>query len=136
MSNPIDNDPALIAEFGKALKFPIELVGGKATLVTGVELIRQSIIQILSWPMGTRYYLYEFGSSIESVIDEPSINLNSIVNYHITTPLNKWEKRVELINSSIILIGIDKVDIQLTYKLTRLNITDTFIYPFYRNLQS
>ena len=137
MSNYLDNDPTLLNEFGKALKFPIELDStGKANLITGIELIRQSILQILSWPYGTRYYLYDFGSKLETVIDEPDYNLNSIVNYYIIEPLNKYEKRVELVSSSIISNTLEKTEIQLTYKLTRLNLVDTFVYPFYKTLNT
>ena len=55
---------------GKGITFPIKLTNGRAPLESGFELIKASIIMILSWEYGKRFFLSEFGSKLNQLIQQ------------------------------------------------------------------
>jgi phage baseplate assembly protein W len=77
---------------------------GKA--LSGIEHLKQSIIDILLTPLGTRVMRREYGSRLFELIDAP-INAGTIIEIVAATAeaLDKWEprivlERVELADSS------------------------------------
>src|SRR6478735_6022309 len=85
---------------GSGLTFPIELDNGRGVIKTGFDLIRSSIRAIVMWPVGSRFYLAEFGSKLERLIEEPNDDiLKQIIYTFIVDPINQWEKRIQLLSA-------------------------------------
>lgn len=120
---------------GSGLPFPIEIVNGRGVVKTGFELIRSSIRTIVGWPEGRRFFLAEFGSRIERLLEEPNDDvLKQIIYTFIVDPINQWEKRISLINASIEDITDHSVQIHLRYRILNSQSEDSFIFPFYRQI--
>lgn len=120
---------------GSGLAFPIQLNRGKAVISTGFDLIRSSIRMILGWPVGTRFYLAEFGSKLEELLEEPNDDvLKQIMYTFVVDPITNWEKRITLVNVSIEDVDLAKVNLRITYRISNSQTTDTFVFPFYRNI--
>lgn len=127
------DDENLIKFLGRGLAFPITLTNGKADLTFGPNLVKSCIRILLSWPYGTRFYLYEFGTKIESLLFDPNdVVLKNLLKQYIIDPITKWEKRVILVSATIISVTPEKIMIKLTYRFINSNIEDSFIVPFYR----
>ena len=72
--------------------------------LTGLEHLRQSIIDIITTPIGTRVMRREYGSKVPELIDAP-MNSSTIMYLYaaIAEALDKWEprlllKRIELVD--------------------------------------
>lgn len=129
--------PAVVQDFiGNGLTFPIQLTNGKANTDTGFNLIRASIKTILAYPIGTRYFLGEFGSRLEELLEEPNDEiLHNLINTFVIDSVTTWEKRISTISTSI--ESIDEkgiVNVKITYQVINSNTTDNFIYPFYTQI--
>lgn len=128
---------ALEKFLGKGIIFPIQLTNGKPDLTSGPDLIKASLFTILQWSFGTRWYLGEFGSKVEELIEEPNdIVLQGLMKHYIIDAISKQEKRVELISAVIQSMSYNRVDIKLTYRITNSKIEDTMVYPFYRQINT
>lgn len=120
---------------GKGVTLPINLVNGAWPLDTGVTLIRASIQMILRWVYGTRFFLVEFGSKLEQLLEEPNDEvLRSIAYELIVDALTTWEKRIEVIDVEIERPDFYKMDLKLTYRIVASKKTDTFVFPFYSKI--
>lgn len=65
--------------------------------VSGVEHLRQSIINILSTPLGTRIYRREYGSRLFALLDQPMNQAWQVEIYAaVAEALNRWEPRLAL----------------------------------------
>lgn len=129
--------PAVVQDFiGNGLTFPIQLVKGRANIDTGFNLIRASIKTILAFTIGTRYFLGEFGSRLEELLEEPNDEiLHNLINTFVVDAVTTWEKRISTISTSI--DSIDQkgiVNVKITYQVINSNTTDNFIYPFYTQI--
>lgn len=122
---------------GQGIVFPLVLSNGKTPIVSGFELIRSSIRMILGWPNGTRYYLAEFGSRLEELLEEPNDEvLKAVVRTFVIDAITDWEKRIYLVSSEIVNVTPTRVDIQLTYRVVNSQTEDTYIFPFYRKINT
>ena len=68
----------------------------------GWEHCKQSIIDVLTTPIGTRVLRREYGSSIHDLIDRPqtpSVFLDCIM--AIAEPLHRWEPRFDVTNIQV-----------------------------------
>jgi len=120
---------------GKGVTLPMNLVNGAWPLETGVTLIRESIKMILRWVYGTRFFLVEFGSKLEQLLEEPNDEvLRSIAYELIVDALSTWEKRVEVIEVAIERPDFHKLNLKLTYMIVASKKTDTFVFPFYSKI--
>jgi phage baseplate assembly protein W len=120
---------------GSGLTFPIELDNGRGVIKTGFDLIRSSIRSIIMWPEGQRFYLAEFGSKLEKLIEEPNDDiLKQIIYTFIVDPINQWEKRIQLLNAQIEDINDHAIHIKLSYRILNSQSEDSFIFPFYRKI--
>ena len=128
----------LVKFIGKGITFPIQLNERGAVIVTsGTQLIRSSLKLILSWPYNTRFFLPEFGSKVEELLEEPNDQiLETVVRNFIVESIIKWEKRIEIVNVQIGRPEDTKIDIQLTYRLSNSEIMDSFIFPFYKLIRT
>lgn len=68
-------------------------------LISDTELLRQSIICILTTPKGSRVYRREFGSDLFKLLDSPNNEALMIDIYaSIADALVRWEPRFQLQN--------------------------------------
>lgn len=122
---------------GSGLTFPIELTNGRGVIKTGFDLIRSSIKVIVGWPEGRRFFLAEFGSRLERLVEEPNDDiLKQIIYTFIVDPINFWEKRIALIDATIADVDDTRIEIHLRYRILNSQTEDSFIFPFYRKIAS
>lgn len=122
---------------GQGITFPIELnSNGRPNIETGVNLIRSSIKNLLSWPYATRYFLGEYGSRLNELLEEPNDDiLKNLVRYFVIDSISKFEKRISLLETSIIKPTAGSIHIKLKYKINNSSTTDSFIFPFYDKIK-
>lgn len=122
---------------GKGFTLPIKLTNGKVDLESGVKLIRASIITILSWPYGTRFFLNDFGSKVDELLEEPNDDvLFNIAHTMVVEALKKWEKRIEVLESQFSRDDYGKLTLKITYRIITSQKTDTLVFPFYKTINT
>lgn len=115
------------AAIGKGIGYPFTISGekeGKAGVEesTGMDRIKESVLQILNTPIGSRVMRRDFGSRLHElpfeVLDETTV---SLVNHFIVDALVKWEKRITVVG---VLVSLDNqnnrllIDINFALKAT------------------
>ncbi len=121
---------------GVGLKYPIQLgIGGRPDLVTGASLIKQSIGLILDISSPS-FFLGELKSKISLLLFEQNDKiLLSLLRLFITDALAEWEKRIKLLDLSF-QSDNEKVNCYITFRVLGEIKSDTFVYPFYKNLKN
>jgi hypothetical protein len=121
---------------GQGIIFPITLNSlGRPDIETGIDLIRSSIKIILNWPYATRFFLNEFGCRIEELLEEPNDSIvKSLVKHFIVDSISNFEKRVELLEVSIVNPTSSSLDIKISYRILSSQQEDSFIFPFYKQI--
>lgn len=120
---------------GKGLTFPIRLVNGKPPIDGGKQLIEASLRDLMSWVLNTRFFLGEYGSKLEYLLQEPDTSVSAaLLRYYTVALVDQWEKRVENIGLNIIKKEPGKILIKVEYKMTNTQITGAFIFPYYSQL--
>lgn len=130
---------ATISDFvGKGLVFPIRLTAGGLPVISGgEELIRSSILMILSWPRRQRIFLSEFGSVIEALLEEPNDDLlKGLVEYFIIDSLRTWEKRIDILQVDLVRLAPEKLSVELTYKIKATGFEEVITFPFYKTINT
>lgn len=123
---------------GSGLIFPIELNDkGRPDIVSDIRLIRSSILNIINWPTQTRFFNETYGCRLEECLEEPDDVISlTLAKFFISESISKWEKRVELLPSGVTVLestpGI--INLQLRYVLRSTKIEETFIFPFYKEI--
>ena len=118
----------------QGLVFPIELASGKHVISEGEDLIKSSIMIILSWPLFTREYVDDFGSRIhEALEDQNDEILITLIKKFVVDSITKWEKRVELKKMIFERPSGEKLIVDLLYRIKDINIENTLRYTFYTN---
>lgn len=130
------NTQSLQKFIGTGITLPLQLVNGRVPLETGVELIRKSIVMILAWPYGTRFFLNEFGSRVEELLEEPNDDiLQNIAQTFIADAISLWEPRVNLVGTNFSRNDQGNgLDLTLQYEIITTQQIDTFVFPFYRQI--
>lgn len=121
---------------GKGIVFPLVIApSGGIVLTTGTDLIKSSLRHIFATPPGTRYFLGEFYSRLPELIEEPNDDITkSLVEFFIKESVDRWEKRIELLEVEQNEQDYGKININLTYKIKATQEVDNFIFPFYKQL--
>jgi hypothetical protein len=120
---------------GKGITLPLQLEGGKTPLKSGFDLIRASIVMVLSWPYATRFFIKQFGSRLEELLEEPNDDvLFSLVETFVIDSLKEWEPRVELTGLEITRNDLGGIKLLITYRVLSIQQEDTFIFPFYTQI--
>lgn len=101
----------------------------------GLDKVKDSIYTILSTKVGERLFLPEFGSRLHFLIFEQNNAIFAdLADFYIRDALSKWEKRIEV---SEVKVNTEQegniVPIEISYRITKSNIYDSYIYPFHRN---
>src|SRR5882757_5544847 len=112
-------NPQPVRDFiGNGLVFPIQLDNGRGVISSGFDLIRGSIKNILAFKYGTRFFLAEFGSRINDLLEEPNDEiLQNLVKRFIIDAITQWEKRVSTVDSSIIMIDDTSIQVSISYQI-------------------
>lgn len=121
---------------GKGLKFPIQLDNlGKAVVVSSTDLVETSIRNILSWPNRTRFFLAEFGSRVETLLEEPNDTvLQGLVRHYVIDALNQWEKRIEVLDVQLLVPSDNELHLKIKYRILNTQIENSFIFPYYTSI--
>lgn len=85
--------------------------------VEGIEHLQQSIIDILTTPIGSRVMRRDYGSRLFELIDAP-INRETLIDIYaaVAEALAKWENRLQLQQVDITSAQIGKLVLSLTGK--------------------
>lgn len=122
---------------GSGLTFPIQLQNGRGVIESGYNLIRSSIRNILAFEIGRKFFLGEFGSRLNELLEEPDDEpLHNMLNIFIVDAITTWEKRITSISTSIEDVSREQgvIQIRLVYKILNAQNADNFIYPFYTQI--
>lgn len=134
---------------GRGPRFPITLdtgTGGfrksagaipyyKVDSAEDLKRIQGSIEHILSTPVGSRYYLPEFGSRLKQLLFEQNDDvLIDLLRVYIIEALAQWEPRIEITDviSEIDSSDDSRVNCNIKYIIIDTQVSGNYIYPFYR----
>lgn len=124
---------------GQGVKYPIEIdSNGVLQLESGNDLIKQAIRILLDTPVGSSFVNPGFGSEIKSLIGEPNDSiLEELLHFFIGDAIEKWEKRVNYLGTKFNKSETEpaRINCEVFYNIKSLNEQDSFIYPFYRELE-
>lgn len=117
---------------GQGITLPLNLIKGKPPLQSGFELLRASIIMILCWEYGKRFFLNEFGSKLNQLLEEPNdLILQDTIRVFVVDAISQWDPRIGLVNSAIKKTSEKSLDLTITYQILNIKREDTFTFPFY-----
>lgn len=123
---------------GSGLSFPLLLDNsGKVVVNSGEDLIRSSIYNIINWPYKHRFFLEEFGCRIGELLEEPNDSISfNLARRYMVDALNDWEKRIDIMPSNITVERTSDIAIylRLNYTIISTKKEETFIYPFYKQI--
>lgn len=121
---------------GKSFKYPLQPTEvGQIEKVSDTESIKQSFFVILSTPVGTYFFLEEFGSNLHKLKFEPNDKiLESLLRYNVVDAISRWEKRAKLLDVYFQDVSSSQKNIIITFQNKQKNEIDSFVYPFYKEL--
>jgi phage baseplate assembly protein W len=122
---------------GSGWAFPVKPdAAGKVQLISGTELVRQSIWIILSTSQGERQMRPEFGCGLhELVFEANTAALQGLVQQKVRDALTRWEPRIDVMDvrsespperKNLLLIRVD-------YRIRANNSFYNLVYPFFLN---
>jgi phage baseplate assembly protein W len=120
---------------GQGWKFPVELdrAGGIA-LGGHDEVVRQSIVIILSTAPGERVMRPHFGCDIHELLFAPLSNATAaLAAHHCVEALQKWEPRIDAVEAEAFPASGDtsRLDVFIKYRVRATNARRNLVYPFY-----
>jgi phage baseplate assembly protein W len=126
----------IIRYLGTGMKNPVALIEGRAVITGGRELIEQSVLDILSTPIGTRLFNRPYGSRLHELLFEPNDEvLESLLETFVFEAVSKWETRAKLEGRLEFASSEAAVEITMKFKILSSNEIFSFVYPFYRELK-
>lgn len=126
------------AYLGTAEKYPTELTsGGSIALVSGPDVIRQSIRRSLETGLGTVFFSRSTGSRLKQAQYEQNEDLlRSMLDLFIEETIQTHESRVEYINTDYVFIvenGKSWVQCTINIRILQSNEIDALVWPYYLN---
>lgn len=117
------------------IAFPVIIPSsGKVELSYGPDIIKSSLMVILSWQLRTRYFNGQFGSRIYEALEDPNDDiLSMLVRKFTLDSIEDWEPRVELKSVNIHRPEPHKLNLELVYNIKELNVEDSVLYNYYIN---
>lgn len=118
---------------GKALKFPLEIDSAGAAVITeGVDTIKQSITNVLSWDQ-PRFFLAPYFSKVHEVLEEPNTGVShNLIRAYTIEAIKEWEKRIDLVSVEVTSDDESKVEVEIIFRLRENQLEETMVYPFYK----
>ncbi|MFN6969615.1 MAG: GPW/gp25 family protein [Rheinheimera sp.] len=85
--------------------------------VERIEHLRQSIIDILTTPIGSRVMRRDYGSRLFELIDAP-VNRETLVDYYaaVAEALDRWEDRIQVQQVDITSAVVGSITLSITGK--------------------
>lgn len=121
---------------GKGWPFPIRAEGQRITLVESSELVRRSIVLILSTSPGERVMRPSFGCGIHELVFQPNTpTLRGAVEARVRDALVRWEPRIDVlgVRAEPGPEGPHQLLIRVDYRLRTNNAIFNLVYPFFLN---
>lgn len=123
---------------GKGEKFPLDVDNASGiVLISDKELIKQSILDNLRTPKGTRYFLEAYGCDLSMLTFQPNdAILESLGIFYISESLYLWEKRIRVVKiiSSNTTGNISGMNFEIKYRILSSNEIDSLVFPFYKEI--
>jgi uncharacterized protein len=122
---------------GSGWAFPLRInERGGIDLARGESDVRESILMILSTPIGERRMRPQFGCGVHDLVfatNNPATH--GLIAYHVAEALALWEPRIELRDDSV-RVQVDPADparvlVEIDYTLRATNQRRNLVYPFY-----
>ena len=122
---------------GSGWAFPLRInERGGLDLAYGEDDVRESILMILSTPIGERRMRPQFGCGVHDLVfatNSPATH--GLIAYHVAEALALWEPRIELRDDSV-RVQVDPEDpacilVEINYTLRATNQRRNLVYPFY-----
>jgi len=121
---------------GRSLKYPLHIVAGFPVYAEGRDAIEDSIKTILSTPVGSRFFLRSYGSRLQELLFEPNDDvLFSLLESFVFEAIEMWERRVQCVRVDCER-DADWVNCSIQYRILKSNEIQSFIYPYYKKLES
>lgn len=109
-------------------------LNSRVALVSDMESIKQSMKDILSTGIGTRFYNEYYGSYLEYLtFEQNDVILKDLLIYYSIDALRTWEKRIKVLNVDV-KVGVDKMELLIPFLILQSNEIQSLIYPFYREI--
>lgn len=124
------------AYLGTAFKYPFQPnERAQIAKASDMEAIKQNIYVILTTPLGTYFYIEDFGSNLHKLkFEQNDAVLESLLQFHVTEAITKWEKRAKIIDVQFEDVSDSQKNIIITFVHKQRNEIDSYIYPFYKEL--
>lgn len=121
---------------GRGLLFPFNVVNGRVQTDTGWELIRSNLVTFFCYEKGTRFFLGEFGMKLRAYLEDPNDDtLKSMLQYNFENDIPQWDARLVIKELEIERIKNDTaIQIQLEIGLSGTSLSETFIFPYYKEI--
>ena len=101
----------------------------------GIPSVEQSIIELLNTPVGSKFFLPEYGSRVSELLFEPNDDvLDSLLDAFIFQAVGKWETRVKMVSTESVRLD-EYVAVTITYRVMASNEINSFVYPFYSQIK-
>lgn len=119
---------------GKGVGFPMSFdEQGNLTLVGGIANIERAIALIIGTAYGERPMRPEFGCGIHALVFEsPSPELSTQIQAHVTSSLQRWEPRIDVVTVRVKFDNDNTTaNILVTYRLKDDYDVRNLLVPFY-----
>ena len=120
---------------GQAIKFPFEIINGRAKIADSKQSIEDGITALLNTPYGSRFMVPEYGSRLHELLFEQNDEvLYQLLRLFIFESIKIWEKRVRFMDVTFSQEN-EVVNCNISYKILATSEAFNFIYPFYKNIK-
>jgi len=114
-------------------------LGNPTVATSDLDKINMSIANIISTPLGTRFFLPEFGCNLYTLVFEPNDDIfANLARVYIADALFKWEKRLTVraidVITTIDNLEANSTNIKINYQIISSQVVGNYVYPFVRNL--
>lgn len=119
---------------GTAVTYPITLAQGSLAVSSGLSVIENSIVKIITTKKGTRFMLPEYGCNVSELLFDPNDEIAvEALRIEMLDALVTWEKRAEFFDIIPIVIT-DGVICIIQYRILQSSQFESFIFPLYKSL--
>ena len=122
---------------GRGWAFPVQpAADGSLRLVEGEDVIRRSLLLILSTAPGERLMLPDFGCGIHELVFQPNTaSLRGAVREKVVEAVRRWEPRVDLLDVRVETHAVQRTRllIHLECRVRANNAFFNLVYPFFLN---
>ena len=119
---------------GKGWKFPVTLDNNNVAISEGDDLIKESILYILTTPKGERLMRPDFGCRLHELVFAPNNTTTAtMVSFYVKEALLLWEPRIDVLN---VTAKSDEGEgnqllINIEFLVKETNTKRNIVYPFY-----